>query len=129
MVAVMVLGITMTFVGHISSGIAQSNRQSDIIAKRTFAMQQQANVVGALPFNSLTSTILPATKNFTLGDFTYTRRVTLTKAGNTSIGQTATIDITIVPQTGIAVDTLLKETLTMYRSSPLCGTSLGMQSC
>lgn len=129
MVAVMILGITMTFVGHISTGIAQSNRKSDIVAKRTFAMQQQANIVGALPFASLTTTILPPTKNFTLGDFQYTRRVTLTKAGNTSIGQTATIVITIVPQTGIASDTLLRETLTMYRSSPLCGTALGIQSC
>lgn len=129
MVAVMILGITMTFVGHISTGIAQSNRKSDIIAKRTFAMQQQANVVGALPFASLTSSILPATKNFTLGDFAYTRRVSLTKTGNTSIGQTATIAITIIPQTGIDSDTLLKETLTMYRSSPLCGTALGIQSC
>jgi prepilin-type N-terminal cleavage/methylation domain-containing protein len=129
MVAVMILGITMTFVGHISTGIAQSNRKSDIIAKRTFAMQQQANVVGALPFTSLTTTILPATKNFTLGDFSYTRRISLTKTGSASIGQTATIGITIVPQTGIPSDTLLKETLTMYRSSPLCGTALGTQSC
>jgi prepilin-type N-terminal cleavage/methylation domain-containing protein len=129
MVAVMILGITMTFVGHISTGIAQSSRKSDIIAKRTFAMQQQANVVGALPFASLTSTVLPPTKNFTLGDFTYTRRVSLTSAGTTSIGQTAVITITVVPQTGIASDTLLKESLTMYRSSPICGTSLGMVSC
>jgi len=128
-VAVMILGITMTFVGHISTGIAQSNRKSDLVAKRTFAMQQQANVVGALPFASLTSTVLPATKNFTLGDFTYTRRIALTKTGSSSVGQTATIAITIVPQTSIASDTLLKETLTMYRSSPLCGTALGIQSC
>lgn len=129
MVAVMILGITMTFVGHISTGIAVSNRKSDVIAKRTFAMQQQANVVGALPFASLTSTILPATKDFTLGDFSYTRRIALTTAGSASIGQTATITITIVPQTGIPSDTLLQETLTMYRSSPLCGTSLGIQAC
>lgn len=129
MVAVMVLGITMTFVGHISTGIAQSDRKSDLIAKRTFAMQQQTNIVGALPFASLTATVLPPTKNFTLGDFAYTRRVSLTTAGNTSIGQTAVITITIVPQTGIDSDTLFKESLTMYRSSPLCGTSLGMASC
>ena len=129
MVAVMILGITMTFVGHISTGIAQSNRKSDIVAKRTFAMQQQANVVGALPFASLTSTILPASKNFTLGDFSFTRRISPTKTRSASIGQTATIAITIVPQTGIASDTLLQETLTMYRSSPLCGTALGIQSC
>ena len=114
---------------HISTGIAQVNRKGDIVAKRTFAMQQQANVVGALPFASLTTTILPATKNFTLGDFSYTRRISLTKARNTSIGQTATIIITIVPQTGIPSDTLLKETLTMYRSSPLCGTAIGIQTC
>lgn len=129
LVAVMVLSIAMTFVGHISTGIAQSNRQSDVIAKRTFAMQQQANVVGALPFTSLTTTLLPATKTFTLGDFTYIRRVSLSTAGNTSIGRTATISITIVPQTGIASDTLLQESLTMYRSSPLCGTALGMATC
>jgi prepilin-type N-terminal cleavage/methylation domain-containing protein len=129
MVAVMILGITMTFVGHISTGIAQSNRKSDIVAKRTFAIQQQANFIGALPFASLTSTVLPPTKTYTLGDFTYVRRVSLTTAGSASTGQTATITITIVPQTSIASDTLLTESLTMYRSSPLCGTTLGMVSC
>jgi prepilin-type N-terminal cleavage/methylation domain-containing protein len=129
LVAVMVLSIAMTFVGHISTGIAQTSRRSDIIAKRTFAMQQQANIVGALPFSSLTATILPATKNFTLGDFTYTRRLALSVTGSTSTGQKATITITIVPQTGIASDTLLTESLTMYRSAPLCGTTLGMLSC
>jgi prepilin-type N-terminal cleavage/methylation domain-containing protein len=129
MVAVMILGITMTFVGHISTGIAQSNRKSDIVAKRTFAMQQQANFIGALPFASLTSTVLPATKTFTLGDFTYVRRVTLTTSGSTSTGQRATIAITIVPQTSIGSDTLLTESLTMYRSSPLCGTTLSIVAC
>lgn len=128
-IAVMLLSIMMTFVGHISAGLSQSNRRNDVIAKRTFAMQQQASVIGALPFASLTATLLPATKNFTLGDFTYTRRVTITTGGNTSIGQTASIAITIVPQTGYASDTLLKESMTMLRSSPICGTSLGVASC
>ena len=138
LVAVMVLSIAMTFVGHISTGIAQTSRKSDIIAKRTFAMEQQANFIGALPFASLTTTILPATKNFTIGDtsstsnagnFTYTRRVSLSVTGSASVGQKATITITIIPQTGIASDTLLQESLTMYRSAPMCGTSLGMVTC
>lgn len=129
MVAVMILGITMTFVGHISTGIAQSNRKNDVVAKRTFAMEQQANVVGALPFASLNTTVLPATKTMTLGDFTFVRRVSITTTGTTSTGQKATVVITIVPQTSIASDTLLKESLTMYRSSPLCGTSLGIAAC
>jgi prepilin-type N-terminal cleavage/methylation domain-containing protein len=129
LVATMVLSITMTFVGHISTGIAQSSRKSDVVAKRTLAMQQQSNIIGALPFTSLTATVLPATKTLTTGDFTYVRKISLTTAGTPSTGQNATIVITIVPQTGIASDTLLTESLTMYRSSPLCGTSLGMAAC
>ena len=129
MVAIVVLGIMMTFVGHISSSIAQANRRSDVIAKRTFAMQQQSNIIGAMPFSSLTSTVLPASKNFTLGNFNYIRRVTLTKTGTTTSGQTTAITITIVPQTGYASDTLLQESLSMLRSSPNCGTVLGMASC
>lgn len=129
LVAVTVLSVAMTFVGHISTGIAQTNRRSEIIAKRTFAMQQQANILGALPFASLNTSFLPASKNFTVGDFTYTRRLSLTLSGSASVGQKATITITIVPQTGVDSDTLMKESLTMYRSAPLCGTSLGSVAC
>lgn len=129
MVAVMVLAIMMAFVGHISSSVAQSNRRNDVIAKRTFAMQQQSNIIGAMPFASLTTTMLPATKTFTLGNFTYVRRITLTTTGTVTSGQTASITITIVPQTGIASDTLLKESLSMLRSAPNCGDVLGTSSC
>jgi hypothetical protein len=129
MVAIVVMAIMMTFVGHISSSLAQSNRRNDVIAKRTFAMQQQANIIGAMPFSSLTTTVLPASKNFTLGNFNYIRRVTLTTTGSTSSGQTTAITITIVPQTGNASDTLLQESLSMLRSNPNCGTVLGMASC
>lgn len=128
-VAIIMLGVVMTFVGHISSGIALANKSNSLIAKRTFAMQQQANIIGALPYKSLTSTVLPSSKNFTLGDFTYTRRVTMSTSGSTSTGYAMTITITIVPQTGIDADTLKKETLTMVRSSPTCGTALNAVPC
>ena len=129
LVAVMVLSISMTFVGHISASLSQSGRRNDLIAKRTFAMQQTTNIVGALPFKSLTSTVLPASKTMTLGDFTYIRRIAIATAGSASIGQTATISITIVPQTGIVSDTMYKDSLQMYRSAPLCGTALGVVAC
>jgi prepilin-type N-terminal cleavage/methylation domain-containing protein len=129
LVAVMVLSISMTFVGHISASLTQSQRRNDVIAKRTFAMQQTSNIVGALPFKSLTPTVLPASKTMTLGDFTYVRRIAISTSGSTSVGQTATISITIVPQTGIMSDTLLKDSLQMYRSAPLCGTALGVAAC
>ncbi len=129
MVAIVVMAIMMTFVGHISSSLAQSNRRNDVIAKRTFAMQQQANIIGAMQFSSLTTTVLPASKNFTLGNFNYIRRVSLTTTGTTSSGQTTAITITIVPQTSYPSDTLLKESLTMLRSSPNCGDVLGTATC
>jgi prepilin-type N-terminal cleavage/methylation domain-containing protein len=128
-VAITMLGVVMTFVGHISSGIAMMNKRNSLIAKRTLAMQEQANIVGALPFASLTTSVLPATKSITVGDFTFERRVSLTKTGSASTNQTATIQITIVPQTGIPSDTLQKESLTMLRSKPTCGTVLGVIGC
>ena len=129
MVAVIVLSISMTFVGHISASLTQSQRRNDLIAKRTFALQQTTNLVGALPFSSLNSTVLAASKTMTLGDFTYIRRIAISTSGSTSIGQKATISITIVPQTGIVNDTLLKDSLQMYRSAPICGTALGVVAC
>ena len=129
MVAVMILSIMMAFVGHISSSVAQSNRRSEVIAKRTFAMQQQSNIIGAMPYASITATLLPASKTLTLGDFVYLRRVTLSTTGTVGTGFATAITITIVPQTGIPSDTLLQESLSMIRSAPNCGTVLGMASC
>jgi prepilin-type N-terminal cleavage/methylation domain-containing protein len=128
-VAIVMLGVVMAFVGPASSTIALANKANSVIAKRTFAMTQQTNFVGALPYASLTSTVLPASKNFTLGDFTYTRRITMTQTGSAALGYAMTITITIVPQTGIASDTLKKETVTMVRSKPVCGTALNLASC
>jgi len=129
MVAVMILSIMMAFVGHISSSVAQANRRSEVIAKRTFAMQQQSNIIGAMPYSSITAAILPASKTFTLGDFVYLRRVTLSTTGTVGSGFATAITITIVPQTGIPSDTLLTESLSMIRSAPNCGTVLAMSSC
>jgi prepilin-type N-terminal cleavage/methylation domain-containing protein len=129
LVAVIVLSIMMTYVGHISASLTQSQRRNDLMAKRTFAMQQTSNIVGALPFKSLTSAVLPASKTMTLGDFTYVRRIAITTSGSATAGQTATISITIVPQTSIISDTLLKDSLQMYRSAPICGTALGIVAC
>jgi prepilin-type N-terminal cleavage/methylation domain-containing protein len=128
-VAIVMMGVVMTFIGHISSAIALMNKSNSVIAKRTFAMQQQSNFIGALPYASLTSTVLPTSKTFTLGDFTYTRRVAMTQSGSASLGYAMTITLTIVPQTGVASDTLKQETVTMVRSKPVCGTALNIASC
>jgi len=129
MVAVTIMGIMMAFVGHISSSLAQANRRSEVIAKRTFAMQQQSNIIGAMPFSAITPAMLPASKILVLGDFIYERRVALSTTGNTSAGYSTAITLTIVPKTGIPSDTLLKESLSMLRAAPNCGTVLATAGC
>jgi hypothetical protein len=123
-VATNILGIVIAMAGRLAFAVTMFNRANDLKTKRGFAMQQQANFVSSLPFASLNTTVLPATKSFTTGDFSYTRRIALTTVGNTT-----RITITVVPNTGIARDTLEKESTNIVRSKPPCGTVLNVGVC
>jgi hypothetical protein len=129
MVAITMLGIVMGMVGHISSSIAKYGRDDDLRTKRNLALQQQANLISALPAASLNSTVVPASKTFTTGDFTYIRRVAMLSSTSVTLGTTTTITITIVPQTNIPSDSSKKERLSMVRTSPSCGTALSVAAC
>jgi Tfp pilus assembly protein PilE len=124
MVALVVLGIVLSLAGRLSFAVNQFGRNNDLRTKRGFAMQQQANFVGALPYASLNTTTLPVLKNFTTGDFSYKRRIALSTVGNAT-----SVTITIVPNTGIAKDTLQKESITIVRTKRICGTVLNVTSC
>jgi hypothetical protein len=128
-VSITVLGVVMSLVGGISSSVAKYGRADDLRTKRNLALQQQANLVGALPTVSLTPTVLPASKSFRTGDFNYTRRISMSASTNPSQGTTTAITITIVPQTSTPSDSLKKESITLYRTSPTCGTALDVKSC
>ena len=119
-----ILGIVIAMAGRLTFAVTQYGRLNDLKTKRGYAMMQQSNFVGALPYTSLTTAVLPATKSFTAGDFSYTRRIAVA-AGVSS----KTIVITIVPNTGIAADTLQKESATIVRTVPPCGTVLNNVSC
>jgi prepilin-type N-terminal cleavage/methylation domain-containing protein len=118
-VAMTILAISVTLFSRASMAVNRYNRINDLKTKRDLAMQQQLNFVNALPFASLNTTVIPASKTFTTGDFRYTRRVSLAVTGNS-----VAITVTIVPQTGTAADTLQKETVRFVRSIPVCGTIL-----
>jgi prepilin-type N-terminal cleavage/methylation domain-containing protein len=124
MVAMTVLGIVIALAGRLTFAVTQYGRLNDLKTKRSYAMAQQTNFVGALPYASLTPSLLPATKTFTTGDFSYTRRVAVAAGVNSK-----TIVITIVPNTAFPNDTLHKETATIVRTVPPCGTVLNNQSC
>ena len=129
MVAITMLGVVMGMVGHISSSIAKYGRDDDLRTKRNLALQLQANLISALPAASLNATVVPATKTFTTGDFTYIRRVAMLSTTDVTLGTTTTITITIVPQTTTPSDSSKKERLTMVRTSPSCGTALSVAAC
>jgi hypothetical protein len=129
LVSITILGVVMTMVGGISSSIAKYGRADDLRTKRNLALQQQANLIGALPAVSLTATMLPTAKTFTTGDFRYSRRISMSSSTNPSLGTTTAITITIVPQTSTPSDSLKKESVTLYRTLPSCGTALDIKSC
>jgi type II secretory pathway pseudopilin PulG len=124
MVAMTVLGVVIALAGRLTFAVTQYGRLNELRAKRGYAMQQQSNFIGALPYTSLTATVLPPTKDFTTGGFNYKRRIALAAATNSTI-----VTITIVPNTGFALDTLQKETATVVRTSPPCGTVLNNVTC
>lgn len=72
LVAVTLLGVVMMSLGRLSVAIAQRSRMNELVAERSFALQQQANKFQAMPFDSIATFPLTA-KSFTSGDFGYGR--------------------------------------------------------
>ena len=76
MVAMTVLSIVMMSLAKIGVAVAVKGRTNDLVAKRNAALQLEANKLGTVPFGSL-GTWSTTTRTFTLGDFSYTRRTTI----------------------------------------------------
>jgi Tfp pilus assembly protein PilE len=120
LVAITTLAIVLTFAARASFAVNAYDRTNNVKAKTAMAMQQQMNYLGAMSYASLTDPyVLPNSKDFTTGDFSYTRRLSVNQNG-----QATRITITIVPQTGVPSDTIQRETLTLMRTVSPCGTVL-----
>ncbi len=110
MVAMTLLAIVMMSLAKMSVTVATIGRTNDIIAKRNAALQMEANKMGAIPFDSLTS-FVTATKTFTRGTFSYSRRITISLAGTSR----DSIKIVVIP----TANTAKKDSVTIIRSKPL----------
>ena len=120
LVAITTLAIVLAFAARASFAVNAYDRTNNIKAKTSMAMQQQMNYIGAMSYGELTDAyVLPDTKDFTNGDFAYTRRVSVKPNG-----QATRITISIIPQTGVAGDTIQRETLSFMRTASPCGTVL-----
>ena len=118
MVAVVMLAIVVVSVARGSTAISITGRTNDVKAKRTAALMLEANKFGAVPYATLAT--WPTTDlTVTNGDFTYTRKLTITSQ-NTS-NTRYTIKIVVVPSIAPSVkDSVIFDRTLAPSTSPLC---------
>ena len=115
MVAMTILSIVLLGVGRMSSIIAMRGQGNDLAAKRSAALQLEANKFGAVPYSTL-GTWSTADQTFTRGDFTYTRKLTISAPTSTRY----MIQIVVVP----ASDPTRTDSIALDRTLPPSGTPL-----
>ena len=117
MVALSMLAIILVSLARASTVVSVRGRTNDLSAKRTAALQLEANKFGAIPYASIAGWSV-ANKTFTRGDFTYTRRLTITAAN--ALLTRYTIKIVVIP----AVDPTRMDSITIDRTLPPTGSPL-----
>ena len=117
MVAIVLLAVVLSSLARASTVIAVRGRTNNLATKRMAAINSEANKLGAAPFSTL-ATWPTGSAAFTRGDFTYTRRLTITAANATKTRYT--IKIVVVPTS----DPSKADSLTMERTSPPVGSPL-----
>jgi prepilin-type N-terminal cleavage/methylation domain-containing protein len=116
MVAMTLLSIVMMSLAKIGVSVATRGRTNELVAKRNAALQLEANKIGTLPYDSLRNWPT-TTKSFTVGDFTYSRRLTITSTSSTRY----TIKVVVVPATNTRrVDSVMFDRTRPPSGSPLC---------
>lgn len=116
LVAVMLLATVLSSLATLSYRITRRAEDNDLRAKRTFALQHEANRYGAMTFAEL-ATQSNGSEAVLLGDFLFTRTLTITAVSSTRY----TIKIVIEPDTDPdAVDSLVFDRTKAASSSALC---------
>ena len=109
------LSVVLLSMARMSIVVSTRGRTNAISAKRTFVMIEEANKFGAMPYATLLA-FSTADTTKTMGDFTYTRRLTRTVTSNR-----ITLKIAVVPA---APNAAMVDSVWVYRTmpaqSPLC---------
>jgi prepilin-type N-terminal cleavage/methylation domain-containing protein len=113
--AMTILSIVLMSLAKFATIIALRGRGNDLVAMRTAALQLEANKFGALPF-SILSTWPSADVSVTHGNFSYTRKLTISPAS----ANRYTIKIVVVPSSNPA----RRDSVILDRTLPPAGTPL-----
>jgi prepilin-type N-terminal cleavage/methylation domain-containing protein len=115
MVAMTLLSIVMMSLAKISVSVATRARMNDLVAKRNAALQLESNKFVTVPFDSLRNWST-TTKTFTRGDFSYTRRLTITQV----TAMRYTVKVVVTP----TKNTAKKDSVMLDRTKPPTGSPL-----
>ncbi|HET9425080.1 MAG TPA: prepilin-type N-terminal cleavage/methylation domain-containing protein [Gemmatimonadaceae bacterium] len=115
LVAMTLLSIVLMSLARITFTMAARGRTNDITAKRNAVLVQEANKFNAMVYDSL-ATASTAERTLTMGDFSFSRRISITTESATR----KTVKIVITP----TLDATKKDSVFVHRSkpagSPLC---------
>jgi prepilin-type N-terminal cleavage/methylation domain-containing protein len=117
LVALTLLSLVLMSMAKMAFTIAAAGRLNDIVAKRTAVLTQEANKFNAMSFDSL-ATVSTAAKTLTMGDFKFTRTLTITTNSSTR----KTVKIVITPFYSTTKKDSVFVTRTKPAGSPLCTT-------
>jgi prepilin-type N-terminal cleavage/methylation domain-containing protein len=120
MVAMVILSVVLLSLAKISIAMGTRTRSSDVVAKRTAALQLEANKLGVIPFGNL-ATWPTAPRTISLGSFQYRRRLTITAAGPSRF----TMKVVVVPM----ADSTKGDSIMFDRTRPPTGTPLCTVGC
>ena len=109
MISMVLLSFVLMSFAQAATVVAERGRDNDLVAKRTAALQGEANKFATIPFSSLASWST-STQTFTKGNFTYKRKLSITAQSATR----DSIKITIVPTS----DTTKTDYVIVFRTKP-----------
>ncbi len=109
MVAMTMFSIVMLSLAKVITALATRGQTNDLVAKRNAALQLEANKFGGVSYSSLGGWST-ADKVITLGNFTYTRKLTITQSATNRY----TIKIIVVP----SLNTAKKDSVVLDRTQP-----------
>jgi len=107
----------MSALGTLSYRVAKRGEGNDLIAKRTFALQHEANRFGAMTFTELAAQT-NGSQSALLGDFLFTRTLTVTAIDSTRY----TIKVVVIPD----LDPSRTDSIVFDRTKPVPQTPLCM---
>jgi hypothetical protein len=116
MVAMMLMATVLSALATLSYRITRRGEDNDLRAKRTFALQHEANRLGAMTFTEL-SAQTNGSESVILGDFLFTRTLTISAVSATRYQ----IKIVVEPDTDPAAsDSIIFDRSKATSSNALC---------